>query len=209
MNLTKNNAAGGHPQHAGNCIAVVERNLGGANELKVSRCRVVVGERASALEGNGAMAPDGELEADDLVGGAEGGVDVAGLLSEQIRLRAELVIEGAKGPSGIEQGLELFDVNDNGVGTIFCPICVGREDDGYRFADIPHSLLSKDALPIREHLLSAHHAEVDRIDLPDISSGPDRRGPQESRALRRSRRPVARHEPHAIAQHACGAGWPC
>ncbi len=114
------------------------RHLGGAVHFQEVVCFVVARDGATRFQRHAAVAADGDIERDDLSGGAEGRLHVAGFLFDDGRLGAAFSVERARRPGGIEEHRQGRDVERDQIGGVFGNILVVGEDGGHRLADIAH-----------------------------------------------------------------------
>ena len=121
-----------------------------------------------------AVPPDPQIEFDGHVGGAEGGVDIAGFFFDDRRFGAALRVERARLRGGIENDRQWIDIEFDQIGGIFGDVLIGGKDGRHRLADIAHVMLRQRALPVRLQRGEAGQPETDRRDVRDVGKSPHR-----------------------------------
>ncbi len=124
------------------------------------------------------MAPDLDLQRDDMVGGSKGCVEIAVGAPEHRgfgqQARMDVRHERRRLGGRIELRLMLFDVAEHKIGRVFRNVGIDGKHHRHRLADIAHVVARKHPLPVRRERLKTHLAKVDRWQRIEVGDGPDR-----------------------------------
>ena len=150
------------------------RHLGGAVQFENVARGVVAADGAAGLQRHAGVPADGELEFDDVLGGAEHRIDVAIALADDRRLGAVARRKFHRRRLRVEQRRQFLDLHRDEIGGVLGDVRVFGEHRGDRLADIAHRAVRQHRLAIRIERRDGAFAKIDRRHVGDVGGGPHR-----------------------------------
>jgi hypothetical protein len=183
MALVRVNAFLRQAEHPGQRLPVVVRHLGGTVEPQDTARGIRHRDRAAGFERHAGVASDREFELDHRMRLGEGGSYVTVTPAQDRGFAALPGRQFRRLVEETESGVQRLDLRRDEIGGILGGIGVGGKNRRDRLADIADTAARQYRLAVRFEPRHRGQAEIDRRDVGDVGSGPDRDHPAMPRRL--------------------------